>query len=63
MVKERIRQLFTSYETPIRQIINEVTEKEQHKITMKNPRGIYEEIDEIITRVAQQELDRQDSEK
>lgn len=58
MVKERLRQLFTKYDPVIRQIVNEVTELEQQKITMRNPVGIHEEIDAIITRVAEQELER-----
>lgn len=56
MLKERLKELFVSYNTPIRQIINEVGELEQQYISYKNPRGIRIEIDEIVTRVAKNEI-------
>ena len=58
MLKERLRALFKSYDPAIRQIIYEVGELEQRYISMKRPRGIRSEIDEIVTRIAQQELEK-----
>ncbi|MCB0164403.1 MAG: hypothetical protein KDI79_09265 [Anaerolineae bacterium] len=57
MLKERLKSLFSSYDPAIRQIIYEVSELEQRYISMKKPRGIRNEIDEIVTRVAKQELE------
>lgn len=61
MLKERLKALFENYEPAIRQIVNEVGELEQRYISMKTPRGIRTEIDEIVTRVAKQELERTSS--
>lgn len=58
MLKERLKALFKSYDPPIQQIIFEVGELEQQYISMKNPRGIRDEIDEIVTKVAKQELEK-----
>lgn len=63
MLKERLRKLFESYEPPIRQLINEVGELEQQYLSMKLPRGIRQEIDEIITRIAEEELRRIENEE
>ena len=60
MLREQLRALFNSYDPPIRQIIGEVGELEQRHISMERPR-IKEQIDEIITRVANQELERDGS--
>lgn len=60
MLKERLRKLFESYDPAIRQVINEVGELEQQYLSMKLPRGIMAEIDRVITRVAEQELQRID---
>lgn len=58
MLKERLRKLFESYDPAIRQVINEVGELEQQYLSMRLPRGIMPEIDQVITRVAEQELQR-----
>jgi hypothetical protein len=63
MLKERLRGLFESYDLVIQQIVNEVVELEQSYISKKNPRGIRPEIDEIITRIAKEQPDRQQEEE
>ena len=57
MLKEQLRTLFNSYESPIRQIISDVGELEQRHISMERPR-LKDQIDEIITRVANQVLEQ-----
>lgn len=59
MLRDRLKALFKNYDPAVRQIIYEVGELEQQKISMKNPRGILEEIDVIISRIAKEELARQ----
>jgi hypothetical protein len=59
MLRDRLKELFRNYEPAVRQVINEVGEVEQQFISMKTPRGIMDKIDEIITRIAQEELQRQ----
>lgn len=61
MPKNRISNLFSSYEPAIQQIVAKVGELEQRHISMERPR-IKTQIDEIITRVAMQELEREDVE-
>ena len=61
MLKERLSSLFISYDPAIQQIVYEVSELEQRYISMKRPRGVRSEIDEIITRVAKQELEKENS--
>lgn len=63
MLRERLRQLFENYDPAIKQIVYEVGEIEQQYISMKTPRGIMNEIDEIITRIAQEEIDYLDGNK
>ncbi len=43
----------------IAELHEKLRELEQQKISMKNPRGILEEIDDIISRIAKEELARQ----
>jgi hypothetical protein len=57
VLKEQLRALFNSYDPPIRQIIAEVGELEQRHISMERPR-LKDQIDEIITRVANQVLEQ-----
>lgn len=59
MLRDRLKELFKNYDPAVRQVINEVGEVEQQFISMERPRGIYEKIDEIITRIAEEELRRQ----
>ena len=57
MLKERLKVLFKSYDPAIRQIVYEVGELEQRYISRKKPR-VRNEIDEIVTRIAKQELEK-----
>lgn len=59
MLRDRLKELFKNYDPAVRQVINEVGEIEQQFISMEKPRGIYEKIDEVITRIAEEELRRQ----
>jgi hypothetical protein len=60
MLRDRLRELFNSYDPAIRRVIHEVGEIEQQFISMEKPRGIMREIDEVITRIAREELARQE---
>ncbi|MFQ5399715.1 MAG: hypothetical protein ACE5E7_08970 [Anaerolineae bacterium] len=59
MLRDRLKELFKNYDPAVRQVINEVGEIEQQFISMERPRGIYDKIDEVITRIAEEELRRQ----
>lgn len=58
MLKDRLRALFKSYDPAVRQVIYEIGDIEQQYISMERPRGIMKDIDEAITRIARQELER-----
>ncbi|MBK6709678.1 MAG: hypothetical protein IPG51_04945 [Chloroflexi bacterium] len=58
MLKDRLKALFKSYDPVVRQVIYEVGEIEQQYISMEKPRGIMKDIDEIITRIAKEELEK-----
>lgn len=58
MLKDRLRALFKSYDPAVRQVIYEIGDIEQQYISMERPRGIMKDIDEVITRIARQELER-----
>jgi hypothetical protein len=51
MLKERLRELFKSYDPDIRQIIFEVGEYEQENISMERPH-FKDPIDAIVERIA-----------
>lgn len=55
MLRDRLKALFNSYDPNIRQIIAEVGDLEQRHISWERPR-VKDQIDEIITRIAKQEL-------
>lgn len=59
MLRDRLKTLFKNYDPAVREIIYEVGELEQQYISMKNPRGIMDEIDTIISRIAKEELVKQ----
>jgi hypothetical protein len=61
MLRDRLKELFNSYDPAVRQVIYEVGEIEQQFISMEKPRGIMKEIDEVVTRIAREELERQDN--
>ncbi len=58
MLRDRLKTLFNNYDPAVRRVIYEVGDLEQQFISMKNPRGIMNEIDEIITRIAREEIER-----
>ena len=58
MLRDRLKSLFNNYDPAVRQVIYEVSEAEQQFISMERPRGIYDKIDEIITRIAEEEMKR-----
>ena len=58
MLRDRLKTLFKNYDPAVRQVIHEVGEVEQQFISMERPRGIYDKIDEIITRIAGEEVER-----
>lgn len=60
--KDRLRALFKSYDPAIRRVIAEVGEIEQQYISMKSPMGIMKDIDELITKIAREELARLEKE-
>lgn len=55
MKKERLRKLFSTYDPAIQQVISEVLIVEQEHISIDRPR-VKDQIDNIIDRVAKQEL-------
>jgi len=63
MLRDRLKALFKSYDPAVRQVIYEIGDIEQQYISMERPRGIMKDIDEAITRIARQELERINSEK
>ncbi len=62
MVKDRLKTLFKSYDPIVRQVIAEVGDIEQEYISMQNPRGIMKDIDDLITKIAREELARLEQE-
>ena len=59
MLKERLNQLFTTYDHAIQSLIAEVLILEQANISLERPH-LKEYIDQIISRLANKELDRTD---
>ena len=59
MLKERLNQLFTLYDPAIQALISEVLTLEQAHISMEKPR-VGEQIDQIISRLANKELEQMD---
>ncbi|HIP71641.1 MAG TPA: hypothetical protein EYH05_09630, partial [Anaerolineae bacterium] len=60
MLQDRLKNLFKNYDPAVRQVIYEVGEIEQQFISMERPRGIYDKIGEVISRIAEEELKRQE---
>lgn len=52
LLKDRLRQLFASYEPDVQRVINEVLDLEQQYISYPKPR-VKDEVDEIVSRVAE----------
>ncbi|NMC85963.1 MAG: hypothetical protein GYA58_11815 [Anaerolineaceae bacterium] len=59
MLKERLRDLFKSYEPDIRLIVFEVGEFEQENISMKTPH-FKEPIDAIVEKIARKRIKQAD---
>ncbi len=57
MLKDRLQELFKSYNPAIQLIISEVLTLEQEHISMKSPR-VKNQVDDIIARVASAELEQ-----
>jgi hypothetical protein len=58
MLRQQLSELFEDYDLTTRQLLAEVIELEQRYISMMRPRGIYDDIDDLITQIAHQELER-----
>jgi hypothetical protein len=59
MLKERLRELFKSYDPDIRQIVFEVGEYEQENISMERPH-FKDPIDAIVERIARRKIKQTD---
>jgi hypothetical protein len=55
MHRERLRKLFSEYDSAIQTVIDQVLQLEQEHITIDRPR-LKDQIDEIVEDVAKQEL-------
>lgn len=51
LLKERLRQLFSSYDPDVQRVVNEVLDLEQRYISYDRPR-LKDQIDEIVAAVA-----------
>ena len=60
MLRQRLVDLFKNYDRTTTEVVSEVIELEQRYISMLRPRGIYDDIDEIITRIAEKEIAHRD---
>ena len=54
-MQEKVLALFKDYDPQIREIIAEALVIEQEHLSMKNPRGAVESIEDVIDRVAKDE--------
>ena len=59
MLKERLNQLFTTFDPTIQALISEMLMLEQEHISMKRPH-LKDPIDQIISRLAVKEVNRND---
>ena len=57
MLRDQIKELFHKFDPTVQQLISEVINLEQSNISMERPR-IQKELDDIVTRIARQELDK-----
>ncbi|MCZ7570914.1 MAG: hypothetical protein M5U01_20385 [Ardenticatenaceae bacterium] len=57
MLKDRLTKLFEKYDSPIQTVISDVLSVEQEHISMERPR-VKDEIDRIISLVANNEVQR-----
>lgn len=54
-LQEKVLALFKDYDPKIREVIAEALIVEQEHLSMKNPRGAVEKIEDILDRVAKDE--------
>jgi len=52
---QRLLALFQNYPEAVRKVIAETLEDEQESLSMRNPRGILEKIEDIIDKVVKNE--------
>ena len=62
MLKDRLRDLFSSYDLDVKTVILEVLNLEQEHISMERPR-VKEQIDTIITRIVEQKTEQTKEDK
>lgn len=55
-MQKKVLELFKDYDPKIQEIIAEVLNIEQEHLSMKNPRGAVERIEDVIDRVAKHEI-------
>ncbi len=60
MLADRLKRLFADYDPAIQKIVLKVGELEQRHISMDRPR-VKNQIDDIITRIARQQLERDET--
>ena len=60
MLKNRLKKLFADYDPAIQKIVLAVGELEQRYISRERPR-VKDQIDDIITRIARQQLERDET--
>jgi len=56
MLRDRLKALFDSCDPTVKRVIHETLDLEQQYISMKLPRGVMEDIDALISKLAKQEL-------
>jgi hypothetical protein len=54
-LQEKVMTLFKDYDLSIREVIADVLIVEQEHLSMINPRGVVEKIEDIVDRVAKHE--------
>jgi hypothetical protein len=54
-MQEKVLALFKDYDPSVKAVIAEVLALEQEHLSMKNPRGVVEKIEEIVERIAKNE--------
>lgn len=62
LLKDRLRQLFTSYEPDVQRVIAAVLDLEQQHISFERPR-LKDQIDDIVTKVAEKKPTKSDKSK
>jgi hypothetical protein len=60
LLRDQIKELFHKFDPATQQLISEVIDLEQSNISLERPR-IQKELDDIIARIAKQELAKDDT--